>query len=90
MRGAAPPGAWGSGEGEVGGSAALGAVLAECLSGEMLWSVPCEARAREHGYKAGSSGCIVAVTVKMRIVNLSYLSFVITNEAKHRIFNDWF
>lgn len=33
----------GSGEGEAGGgSAALGAVLAECCSGEMLWSVPCE------------------------------------------------
>lgn len=65
--GAAPPGAWGNAEGEVGGSAARGAVLAERLSGEMLWSVPCEAWARKHGYKGSSSGCVVAVTVKTRV-----------------------
>lgn len=70
-QGAALPGAWGSGQGEVGGSAALGAVLAERLSGEMLWSVPCEAQARKHGYEASSSGRLVAVTVKTRLVNLS-------------------
>lgn len=69
--GAALPGAWGSGEDEGGGSAALRAVLDERLSGEMPWSVPCEARARKRGYEASSFGCLVAVTVKMRLVNLS-------------------
>lgn len=63
-RGAAPPGAWGSSEGEAGDSAAFRAVLAQCLSGEMLWSVPCEAWARKHSYKASSSDCVVAVPVK--------------------------
>lgn len=62
----------GSGEGEVGsGSAALRAVLAECCSGEMLWSVPCEAWERRHSHKASSSGCLVAAAVKMRPVSHS-------------------
>lgn len=62
--GAAPPGAWGSSEGEAGDLAACRAVLAQCLSGEMLWSVPCEAWARKHSYKASSSASAVAVPVK--------------------------
>lgn len=49
----------------------LEAVLAECVAGEMPRSVPCEAWARKHGYKAGAPGCGVAVAVKTRLVNLS-------------------